>query len=132
MIHSLTEEEQENLPTNNLNCERHLAKFGRIAAESAAHSNKFFTGKRIRDDLMFDGSSIDLNVSEFNINLINMRTFRLLDQLEIQWTADQKEKRKLHIKKNQKRKNQKILKKQNEKMNGLTVCFESAKSTKAP
>ena len=75
MIHSLTEEEQENLPTNNLNCERHLAKFGRIAAESAAHSNKFFTGKRIRDDIMFDGRSSDLNFTEFNINLINIRTF---------------------------------------------------------
>ena len=51
-INSLTSDERKNLPTNNLNCERYLAKFGYLAAQSAAHSNKLFKAKRIRDDLV--------------------------------------------------------------------------------
>ena len=32
-INSLTTDKRENLPTNNLNCERYLAKFGYFAAQ---------------------------------------------------------------------------------------------------
>ena len=51
-INSLTSDKRENLPTNNLNCERYLAKSGYLAAQSAAHSNNLFKAKRIRDDLV--------------------------------------------------------------------------------
>ena len=53
-LHQLTQEERSNLPTNNCFAERHFAKFGMLASQSASHSNKFFKGKRIRDDLMLD------------------------------------------------------------------------------
>ena len=51
-IHKLTYEQRKNLPSNNLNCERYLAKFGYLASQSSVHSNKLFKPKRIRDDLM--------------------------------------------------------------------------------
>ena len=51
-INSLTSDKRENLPTNNLNCERYLAKSAYLAAQSAAHSNNLFKAKRIRDELV--------------------------------------------------------------------------------
>lgn len=51
-LHKLTPEERKNLPTNNINAERYLAKFGYLASKSAQHSNRFFKAKRIRDDLI--------------------------------------------------------------------------------
>jgi len=50
-IHKLTPEEQSNLPTESLEAERYLAKFGALASISARHSNRFFKAKHIRDDL---------------------------------------------------------------------------------
>ena len=44
-INRLTSDEQENLPTYNLNCERYLAKFEYLAAQPAVHSNKLFKVK---------------------------------------------------------------------------------------
>ena len=41
----------EGLPTNNLECERDLAKFDHLARRSAACSNKRFTAKGIRDEM---------------------------------------------------------------------------------
>jgi hypothetical protein len=52
-IHQLSASARDNLPTNNLNTERYLARFGGLASDSARHSNKSFKGKRIRDDVMF-------------------------------------------------------------------------------
>ena len=56
--YSLTSDERENLPTNNLNCERYLAIFGYLAAQSAAYSNKLSKAKRIHDDLVFPSSDL--------------------------------------------------------------------------
>ena len=53
-LHKLSSSQRKNLPTNNLNTERYLAKFGYLASQSAQHSNRFFKAKRIRDDLMFN------------------------------------------------------------------------------
>ena len=61
-INLLTPAQIANLPTNNLNCERYLAKFGYLAAQSAAHSNKCFTGKRISDDHVLSDATDDLVV----------------------------------------------------------------------
>ena len=63
-IHDLTSNERKNLPTNNLNCERYLAKFGYLAAQSALHSNRFFKGKRIRDDLVLSDADQNLIVEK--------------------------------------------------------------------
>ena len=57
-INSLTSDKPENLPTNNLNCERYLAIFGYLAAQSAAYSNKLSKAKRIHDDLVFPSSDL--------------------------------------------------------------------------
>jgi hypothetical protein len=59
-IHMLTAEERKGLPTNNLNAERYLAKFGYLASQSAQHSNKLFKAKRIKDDLMLIDSNEDI------------------------------------------------------------------------
>ena len=61
-INSLISNELKNLPTNNLNCERYLAKFGYLAAQSAVHSNKLFKAKRIRDDLFISDAEDSLLV----------------------------------------------------------------------
>ena len=38
-VHRITPDEKKNLPTNNLNTKRYLAKFGYLASHSAQHSN---------------------------------------------------------------------------------------------
>ena len=53
----LTEEERAHLPTNNLSAERYLARFGYLDSQSAAHSNRLFKAKKIKDDLMLTGES---------------------------------------------------------------------------
>ena len=91
-IHLLTPAERANLPTNNLRCERYLAKFGYLAAQSAAHSNKCFTGKRIRDDLVLSDANDDLLV---DCSII--KVMKLLDDMELKWSASQKELKKKHL-----------------------------------
>ena len=44
-IHELTPEQRENIPTENIESERYLAKFGYLASVSASKSNKFFKAK---------------------------------------------------------------------------------------
>ena len=56
-IYKLSETKRKHLPTNNLNCERYLAKFGYLASKSDQKSNRFFKAKRIKDDLMFTNHS---------------------------------------------------------------------------
>ena len=88
-LNLLSAEERSLLPTNNLNTERSLAKFGYLAGQSASHSNKLFTAKRIRDDLVLsDDSSADeyLNAAPLNV-------LKQLDIMELRWTGDQKDKK---------------------------------------
>ena len=61
-LNNLTSDQLKNLPTNNLNTERYLSKFGYLASQSAQHSNRFFKAKRIRDDLVLSGA-IDVEKS---------------------------------------------------------------------
>ena len=87
-IKNLSSEERKNLPTENLVCERNLAAFGNLAAESAKHSNKKFTGKRIRDDLMFTKHEKECTKA-FN-PIPSRHVFKILDEMEKDWTEEQK------------------------------------------
>ena len=80
-IHILTAEERKGLPTNNLNAERYLAKFGYLASQSAQHSNKLFKAKRIKDDLMLIDSNDDIQKAESKV-------LKTLQDMEVIWTLD--------------------------------------------
>ena len=85
-IHKLTYEQRKNFPSNNLNCEQYLVRFGYLSSQSAAHSNKLFKGKRIRDDLMLIG--------EDNSEVLKNSTtavLKHLDEVEVSWSMKQKE-----------------------------------------
>ena len=86
-IKNLSTEERRNLPTENLVCERYLSSFGLLASESAMHSNKKFTGKRIRDDLMFDKHEKE---STKPFHPASSRQVFQMDEMEKVWTEEQK------------------------------------------
>ena len=91
-INSLISNELKNLPTNNLNCESYLAKFGYLAAQSAVHSNKLFKAKRIRDDLFISDAEDSLLV-EWSMN----KTMKIIDEMKISRSSNQRSwKRKDH------------------------------------
>ena len=92
-INLLTEEQRSMLPTNNLNTERSLAKFGYLAAQSAAHSNKIFKAKRIRDDLVLSDQKV-----EEHQDLTALKVMKQLDAMELDWSKDQKAKKVEHLK----------------------------------
>ena len=48
----------ESLPTNNLDCERDLSKFDKLAKRSAAASNRNFTAKGMRDDMTLNKAGV--------------------------------------------------------------------------
>ena len=64
----MTPDERKNLSSENLVCERDLAKFVYLAFISAARSNKFSKAKRIRDDLMFDFDKKEKGIENIEIN----------------------------------------------------------------
>ena len=86
-LHELSEEERKNIPTENLSCERYLARFGNLASLSAARSNRFFKGKRIRDDLMFQKSMVD----EESVTDVTRNIIKELKSMGLKWTDDQKQ-----------------------------------------
>ena len=92
-LNLLTEEQRSMLPTNNLNTERSLAKFGYLAAQSAAHSNKLFKAKRIRDDLVLSDQKV-----EEHQDLTALKVMKQLDAMEFDWSKDQKAKKVEHLK----------------------------------
>ena len=98
-INSLTSDERENLPTNNLNYERYLAKFGYLAAQSAVHSNKPFKAKRIRGDLVLSDAEDSLLVERSMSKMM-----KILDEMEISWSSKQKELKKERLFENIKKK----------------------------
>ena len=98
-IDSPTSDERENLPTNNLNYERYLAKFGYLAAQSAAHSNKLFKAKRIRGDLVLSDAEDSLLVERSMSKMM-----KILDEMEISWSSKQKELKKERLFENIKKK----------------------------
>ena len=82
-LHELSHEQRKKLPTNNLCCERYLA------AQSAAHSNTFFKGKRIRDDLM---TIQDDELSRIDCSMNSI--LKQLNAMELAWTDLQRTKQK--------------------------------------
>ena len=94
-IGKLSQTERQNLPTENLVCERYLATFGHIASNSASHSNKRFKAKRIRDDLMFtEEDTLTVSISNNGFREV----FQVLDEMEDAWTEDQKKAKKDRLK----------------------------------
>ena len=91
VLTSLTEEDLEGLPSNNLDCERDLAKFDKLAARSAACSNRKFTAKGIRDEMtIFQSKAVA--VEKVTHNLVH-----ILDEQEKKWMEDQSEKTKKRL-----------------------------------
>ena len=85
-LFKLNKNEISLLPTENLETERYLAKFGYLASLSAAHLNRMFKGKRIRDDLMFT-EECD---SPMEKQKKHKRIFDQLIDMEKRWTDLQK------------------------------------------
>ena len=83
----LSFDDRRNLSTENLICKRYLSVFALIASESARHLNKQFTGKRIRDDLMFSEEEEESLVPFHPAS--HEHVFRLLDGMEKRWTDEQ-------------------------------------------
>ena len=81
-IHILSAEEHKHLPTNNLNCERYLAKFGVLASQSAQRS-LFFKVKHIMDDLKF------FRVNKMDIEKSASGIMKALEKREDGWTKNQ-------------------------------------------
>ena len=82
----LSEEERENLPSENLEPERYMAKVGMLAGQSAAHSNKRFKAKRMRDDLTFAKEAENLP----EITSTQKKIFKQLDAMELKWSTSQR------------------------------------------
>ena len=92
-LYKLTEEQRKNLPNNNLEPERYLARFGNLVSLSAAKRNKFFKAKRIRDDLMFNKSIETDKIISYKAKSI----IKELEAMEIKWTKSQRMKWKKKI-----------------------------------
>ena len=65
-----------------------MGKVGVLAAQSAAHSNKKFKAKRMRDDLVFVKESENKS-SDFTA--AQRKVFKELDGMESSWTNQQEE-----------------------------------------
>ncbi|KAK6179055.1 hypothetical protein SNE40_011501 [Patella caerulea] len=83
-LHKLEPSLLEFLPTDNLDCERDLAKFDKLAQRSAACSNKRFTGRSIRDEMTVYKSP------PVNVEKITKSMSKILDKQEQQWMEKQK------------------------------------------
>ena len=88
-LHKLTPEEHECVPTENLKCERYLARFGGLASVSAAKSNRFYKAKSIRDDLMFETKMT--NDKKIDVTASTTKIINQLKNMERDWTAIQKQ-----------------------------------------
>ena len=66
---------------------RYLAKFRYLASISASKSNKFFKAKRIHNDLMFNRQM----TNEEDVSKSTRRITKVLNEMEINWTEDQKQ-----------------------------------------
>ena len=89
VLHELDPKQRSKQPTNNLCAEQCLAKFVvHLASKSACHINKFFKGKQIRDDLMFNKTE----ESTEKLSLKSLKNiFKSLDSIEVEWTLEQRE-----------------------------------------
>ena len=94
-LHKLSHDERRLMATENLICERYLGGMGSLAAVSAAKSNKFFKGKRMRDDLVFDNKTAPTD--EVMVLKTTKVVAKELNLMEMSWTAEQRVKLKEKI-----------------------------------
>ena len=90
-LHKLSAAERKGLPSHNIAAEVYLGKFGYLASLSAERSNRFFKGKRIRDDLT------SLCVIVENVDNSTLKIMKCLDEMEITWTSSKKERKKEYL-----------------------------------
>ena len=84
ILNTLSAADLVGLPTNNLDCERDLAKFDKLAARSAACSNRKFTATGIRDDMtVYKSDHVTIHKVTSNIE-------KVLDERERRWMEEQK------------------------------------------
>ena len=83
-IHKLDPAVLPYLPTDNLDCERDLAVFDKLAQRSASCSNKTFTAKGIRDEMTVH------KCPPVFVNKITKSLSKILDQQEKEWMEKQK------------------------------------------
>ena len=78
-------EDLESLPTSNLDCERDLSKFDKLAKRSAAASNRNFTAKGMRDDMTLNKAGV-VQVEKLIRNIA-----KVLDETESEqkWVEEQ-------------------------------------------
>ena len=84
-LHKLTHDERKNIPTENMEAERYLSRFGYLASVSAAKSNKFFKASRIRDDMMFKTT---MKEEKESLTKTTKRIVKRLNEMEVDWTKD--------------------------------------------
>ena len=82
-LHKLSPEDLCNLPTNNLECERDLSKFDKLAKRSAATSNRNFTAKGIRDDMTLNKAGV------VTVEKVTRDIAKVLDENELKWVEKQ-------------------------------------------
>lgn len=101
-LYKLADDQLKHIPSENMICERNLAKFGYLASISAVHSNKYFKANRIRDDLMFSEGDEGCGDADSKMKII----VRELDKLECKWVHSQKNALKEKIKSSLEKKKQ--------------------------
>ena len=68
-----------------------MNKVGALASQSAAHSNRFFKAKRMRDDVMFVNQDLHSKDHEVKWSKFEKNVFKQLDLMETDWTKQQKD-----------------------------------------
>ena len=129
-LNKLTAEQRECIPTENMSCERYLARFGGLASVAAAKSNRFFKAKRIRDDLMFETKMS--SEKDIDVDKATKRIIKQLNAMELDWTESQKKRLKAKIaarvqKRVRKSQYKEILLKTCKKHNGPTTCSDDVR-----
>ena len=89
-LYKLNENELKDMPTNNINAERDLAKFSHLAVV-AKFRNKNFTAKGIRNDIVL------LQSSQSTVDSLTTKIHKVLTDREHYWSIEQKQLQKLRI-----------------------------------
>lgn len=125
-LFKMSPDQIKNLPTHNLDAERDLARMGYLASLSAAHSNKKFKGKRIRDDLVLTETTTQAQ----DVDMKYKKIFKTLKEMEQKWTESQKKEMESYIRKRLQADNKvnhytkEILRKCKEHDGPITSCAE--------
>ena len=83
-LHKLQPSDLEGLPTNNLECERDLSKFDKLARRSAASSNRKFTAKGMRNDMTLNNAGV------VTVEKMTRDIAKVMDKSEQEWVKSQK------------------------------------------